>query len=233
MWERGTFGRRLSCCAGVLLASAAFVMVLGPAGCSGSDAEAEQPQVDPRYASADAVLDLFNEAAMEPFDFTAITALFHAENDAQQEMLDMLTALEPMAELDIALAEQFGGAHGMDDSVPLALEEPARIVSRSDRRAVAEFGNVDAETRELHLVEANGRWWISGYTLEYDEEFVENDELKVMAEISSVIGGMIRDFTGRVRSGEFDSPLEAQIELGKELQEKHPDEARRLMNMGN
>ncbi len=57
---------------------------------------------------------------------------------------------------------------------------PATVGSREDRRVVAEFTHQDMfsdeeETFQIHLVEQNDRWWISGYTLERHPHFGKED----------------------------------------------------------
>ncbi|MCA9290405.1 MAG: hypothetical protein KDA25_04705, partial [Phycisphaerales bacterium] len=57
-----------------------------------------------------------------------------------------------------------------------ALPPPAgALVVRSDdgARAIAAYSDADRRPHDLHLVRVGDRWWISGYTFEYDPDVVE------------------------------------------------------------
>ena len=186
------------------------IMVLLSA-CSAEEPEpvaVQPPPVDPRFASADALLEYYNQIAMrEPTaDPAGIFTLLYAETPIQERLVQVYKNSLPLMELDAICWEKFGAGLRPDSKEsPFAPARNSAIMAESGQdRAKARVKENNGQNMDLHLVRYNGRWWISGYTLEYDREFyradVDLDQLergvrylsasapKVVAEIESGTG---------------------------------------------
>ena len=219
MWGR----TRLLSIGAILGGLAAMLIALGPVGCGQAEAEAEaEDEVDPRYSTADAILEQYNQAMSDTLDLDRFLTLIHVENEEQAELLDRLAMLAPLWSLELAMIDRFGEPLGVDRS-HLAAPEPATIVERSDRRAIAEQQTWDNSTSRVHFIETGGRWWVSGYTLEELDLSLEEEDEPFELERMPEVEGTIRHFTSRVRGGEFASLAEAEFMLGMELFKNHPE----------
>lgn len=214
----------------LLLALGACSSCLVMPGCSGEEeasAAESVPVVDPRYASADALVGHYNELAQKPIpDIRRIFTLLYAENDQQQRMIHFYQEAIPTIELDQVIWEQFGrGLFTPSGDAPLAPDkEPARIVERSPQRARAEYRESDGGKADLYLVQVGERWWISGYTLEYDEELKSlREEIDEAERMIKYMGPVAPDIARRVRAGEFRSPDEVGFALGVAMAQRFPE----------
>lgn len=187
----------------------AAVVAICLAGCGTSESPtvAKKPAVDPRYASADAILEHINSLnSQTPDYFPAYVAIIYAENDFQARFLKLMRASVPSYQLLIAAQKRF--------DEPLYPEPPdiygfkssgvARIVERSERRAKATYAA--GTSSDLYLVEIGGRWWLSAYTLEYDPNFKLTPEGMQAAETAlGPMAEMAQDLLRRLDAGEFES----------------------------
>lgn len=167
--------RRL--CLGIVLASMA--------ACSSKESEsvAEAAPVDPRYASADALTAHVDDLMRQMNDgqishARTFLSLVYAETPLQERFNRIASNADPLIALLDSAISRFPDVReafmsGFEESVEdefggVVIYTPARIKSRDDRRAVIHWPESDDPDSELHLVEFDGRWWISGYTFEYD-----------------------------------------------------------------
>jgi hypothetical protein len=204
----------------------AVVPVLALPGCGGgaetTDAAPAAPAVDPRFASADALLDHYNSIAMKGpvIDLAAILDLMHAENDLQRRMLGAMRSMMPMYEIEVAMRERFGeGLNPGEMDASLAPSADAAVIgTRSDRRAEATYTDHDGSTSTLYLVQIGPRWWLSGFTLEHDPDFVSDpDELEKMETMASKLAPVLPPVLARVRAGEFSAAQEVRMAIAMAL----------------
>jgi hypothetical protein len=202
------------------------------AGCgraSNDTDENKKAAIDPRYASADSVLATYNSLVTKsPVEAARALELFYAESPAQQHYLSIAMSTVPLAEWDWFMFEKFGeGASRSAKHPQLSPDAPAVIFERGDRRVKARYKDNDGEEQTLYLVQIGDRWWVSGYTLEYDKTWRQmvgdaegiDENLKKFAE---ACGPVIE----RLKRGEFKSADEARKALGKALVEAVPFKSR-------
>jgi hypothetical protein len=198
------------------------------AGCGGSEPKpAEDAAVDRRFASAEALIEYFNRICYEAevMDPDAVLELYYAESPLQERLLRIERGNIAYARVQHASWQQFGRALARsEDWVPLAPQpQPVEIESRTDGRATALYFDEDAERQTLHLVEAEGRWWISGYTLEYHPSYREIlPELDEIEAVTPVIERISLALIPRIRAGEFASADQAKEEYMRLLREALP-----------
>jgi len=194
-----------------LLTAFATTIIVLLSACSGEDSPpvaVQPPPVGPRFASANALLEHYNQIAMrEPkADRAGIFALLYAETPIQERLVRVYKNSLPLMELDAICWEKYGaGLRADSKESPFAPARNSTIMAESGQdRAKARVKQNNGQNMDLYLVKYNGRWWISGYTLEYDREFnradVDLDQVergvrylsasapKVIAEIESGTG---------------------------------------------
>ena len=180
--------------------------------CSSEESEVNQPPpVDPRFASADALVEHYNDlTTVGKIQLSQVVDLFYAETDIQRQYVDATRVAIPIAELEHALTERFD--LGSDAPSPLAPNEPATITERSDRRAVATFVTARRKMDKLQLVQVGERWWISGYSIEYSPEFIRNRknlDLEKYQRFVRYFAPHAATVKHRLDAGEFEGPGEA------------------------
>lgn len=165
-----------------LLTAFAIAIIVLISACSSEEPESaanQPPPVDPRFASADALLEHYNQIAMrEPkADPAGIFTLLYAETPIQERLVRVYKNSLPLMELDAICWEKFGaGLRPNSKESPFAPARNSAIMAESGQdRAKARVKENNGQNMDLHLVRYNGRWWISGYTLEYDREFYRAD----------------------------------------------------------
>jgi hypothetical protein len=200
---------------GIAALTAAALMPAVLTGCGGGDdAESTEvqavlaPPVDPRFASAEALLDYYNELAMrEPaIDPEPLFDLLYAENDLQKRLIQVAESISLYMRLEQAVWDRFGDT--IEPSAPhpplTPNPQPAQFTSRDSDRATAAEIDAAGKERTLYFVRVGDRWWLSGYTLEYDPgtaEIIENLEGWERAEGAAT--PHIRMIHDRLERGEF------------------------------
>lgn len=123
----------------------ALTLVVLLSGCGGVDEPAaSEAVVAVQYAAPEDVIRAFELAAPHA---EAWSDLCYPESELQRELM------------------RLG-----------ALARPAGAVTlrtRDGTRAVAAYTDAQGRSHDLHLVEAGDRWWISGFTFEYDDDVME------------------------------------------------------------
>jgi hypothetical protein len=186
-------------------------------GCGGAESEAvaQEPQVDPRFATADALLAHYNSiATRDPVNPDAMMELMYAETPAQQQFINLASLMMPLAKLDHAMFEQFGEClEPKDKRHQLSPDEPARMSKREDSRCQAEFTDHAGDKITLYLVRVGDRWWVSGYTFEYDPDIQrtmkESTDLSKYEQELQTIGTVAQSLIARIRASEFKTADEA------------------------
>lgn len=183
-----------------------LVVLIGTsAALPGCGAEAPPPvevvAVDPRFESAEALVSYFNEInRMDPPDFEAEFALYHLENDLQRDLHQIARMMILQHQFETALTDRFGDEHTSSLST---YPETATMTEENGDRAVARAVGKGGK-RELHLVRIGDRWWISGYTHEYDPD-IDADEMPIeeLKKIVAVLQAVVPTFAARVRAGTY------------------------------
>src|SRR5262245_5091253 len=138
-----------------------------PAPGSGAQTPATAPR-DP-FATADGLLAQYNSlTTRDQVDGVGVQALYRAEDDLQKRIIEYNRNWLVMADLDQAMRERFN--EPWNPNVPDAFltpsNEPAQITERSDDHATAKCRTSKNTMKTLYLVKADGRWWLSGRTLQ-------------------------------------------------------------------
>lgn len=197
-----------------LAAALGLVSMAIAVGCSGEDEAAQdsivvqQPSVDPRFATAQGLVDQFNAlTTREPIDIPAVNALYYAENPRQQALCTLNDIMVPLVPLNNAMQERF--KQPIDPSTPTAFvakaNGPAKITQEQGERVTATYKEWDGRTETLQLVKYNQRWWISGYTMEHHPNVknVTDDDLRFMTIVFRGMAAVAPSLIQRIKSGEF------------------------------
>lgn len=233
--------RHRNLAAGHLLAMLALLVLPVHLGCSGEEdapdmAAAQPPPVDPRYATADALVAEFNRmTTTEPVNAAGMLELIYAENQLQRDWLDMGKSMIPIHPLEAAMQKRFKQPliPGMSDAFVPRANKPASITGNQGERATATYKDWDGSTENLQLVKYNGRWWISGYTIEHDDEVknVTADQRLFMTITMRALGSAAPGLTARVEAGEFRSAEAVRSAMQAAIAEygqRNPNDAERM-----
>lgn len=205
----------------VALSIVCAALMFGCSGGSADDATAiAQPEVDPRFESAEALVAHYNSLTTRtPVDAVSALDLFYPENNIQRQYLNVSRSMLAMAEFDQAMFEKFGEGFDPKERRPLlSPDQPASIIQRDGARAQARFIDHDGDEQTLQLVQLDGRWWISGYTLEYNKSLTDAiGDLDRFERSTKAWAEGIRPVIVRLRNGEFSSAPEARKAAGQAL----------------
>lgn len=196
--------------------------------CGGSETEqtaVQPPPVDPRFASADALLETFNHIITQPrVDPIAWHSLIYAENDLQRRLLACMREGVPFDNLEQTVYEKFGEHFTPGrKSPPLAPDKPSRIIEYNDQRVTAEGINTDGKTYKTYFVQIGDRWWVSGYTMEYDPRAKETiDDLDLFERLVALIAAAAPVVLDDIESGEITSVEQARAAFQAELARRAP-----------
>ncbi len=118
--------------------SVAVVVVACLPACGGQDEPtiiAEEPQADPRFTSADALVEYFNElTTTEPANLRRVNELYFGENELQQRLIAHHGNFVGVLELHQALYDRFGRGYfpGQGPASPVSLPT-SQIIDRLGR----------------------------------------------------------------------------------------------------
>jgi hypothetical protein len=226
--------------AGLLTAITAFT------GCSGSAQDpadtvaTSAPPTNVRFASAQDLIDEFNAlTTTEPVNIRALAALYYAENGRQQSLIALLDSVALIVPLDEAMQARF--RQPIDPATPKAFvgraNGPAKLTAGQGERATATYRDWDGSTETLQLVKYNGRWWISGYTVEHHPKLknTTEDDILVMSILYRSIAAIAPPLTARVNAGEFktaDAVRQAMQMAAAQHAVQNPADARTLVEVG-
>lgn len=165
------------------LEAVAIAIIVLFSACSGEESDPvviQPPPVDPRFASADALLDYYNQVVTQQpkVDPREVFSLMFAETPLQERLVALARESLPLMELEDACWEQYGvGLSPGADESPFAPARHRATMTESDAdRAKAMRRRNDGSRAEIYLVRLGNRWWISGYTYEYDRRFKPDEE---------------------------------------------------------
>lgn len=206
----------------------AIVLSLNACGSSGPEEAASQtPTVDPRFATAESLLEHYNHLSMQTpkADVTGIFSLLYAENPRQEQMVRVYKSSLPLMKLDDICWEKFGEGFRPDsEEAPFTPALNAAIMTESNLdRAKAKLKENDGGKIDLYLVNYNGRWWLSGYTLEYDKQL--NGDGADLNQMENAIGNLAAAaplVLSKIKSGEIKSVEQARVAFGAEIMRRGP-----------
>lgn len=234
--------RQLSCALWLVLCGASVLLPLALGGCGGTEAQEVEtpppPPVDPHYASAEALIDYFNaQNSKWPPDVRGINSLFYAETDMQRRVIAALRDYLAVFDFFAAIQERFGSRLEAEviEKLTANSAEHASLKEFKDQRGKAVSTLENGSTRMLYLLQYENRWWISGYSFEYDpklKKLLDNPEaLQDFEKFGHILRGIFETVNTRLRSGQFYSRAEAFVNLEREMELfdiAHPDEAESL-----
>ncbi len=194
-----------------LLTTFAIAIIVLLSACSGEEPDLvviQPAPVDPRFASADALLDYYNQVVMQQpkVDPREVFSLMFAETPLQERLVAVARESLPLMELEDACWEQYGvGLSPGADESPFAPARHRATMTESDNdRAKATRRRNDGSRAEIYLVRLGKRWWISGYTYEYDRRFKPDKEsLDDLERRTRYLAAVAPIVTAEVRSGKF------------------------------
>ena len=219
------------------------IVPIVPGGCSAEDdpvggavAASQQPSIDPRFVSAETLLAEFNRlTTVDPIDVAAVMNLHYAETPLQTELIGVSRAMAPLYALNDAFQSRF--KQPIDPTTPKAFvakaNGPASISQNQGDRATATYKDWDGAMETLQLVKYNGRWWISGYTVEHHPNIktLSEDDRTFITITMRAMGAVASDLTTRLNAGEFANVGAArtalQMAAAAEIQ-KNPADAQRI-----
>lgn len=189
----------------------AIAIIVLLSACSSEERESavnQPPPVDPRFASADALLEYYNHVVTQQpkVDSREVLSLMFAETPLQERLLALYRDSLPLLELDDACWEQYGvGLSPGADEAPFAPARHRATMTESDNeRAKARRRRNDGSRADIYLVRLGNRWWISGYTYEYDRRFKPDKEsLDDLERRTRYLAAVAPIVTAEVRSGKF------------------------------
>lgn len=193
------------------LEAVAVAIIVLLSACSSEERESavnQPPPVDPRFASADALLEYYNRVLTQQpkLDSREYLSLMFAETPLQERLLALYRDSLPLLELDDACWEQYGvGLSPGADEAPFAPARHRATMTESDNeRAKARRRRNDGSGADIYLVRLGNRWWISGYTYEYDRRFKPDKEsLDDLERRTRYLAAVAPIVTAEVRSGKF------------------------------
>ena len=169
-----------------------------------------EPVVDARFATADGLLGHYNQLITgEPVDLRGAYALYYAESEKQSRIIDLMrNSFVDFIELQLAILERFGDDLPFNQAAMIEKQRPQRaaMTRRTDDRCQATASLPDGTEQTIRLVKIGERWWISGYTFEYDPAFAEDmRRIEDYTGTMGHLGPIARTVHARLDAGEFDS----------------------------
>jgi hypothetical protein len=185
-----------------------------------AEAATQQPEVDPRFASAESLLTHYNSiTTRDPVDSNSAFELFYAENDLQRRYIDATRKMTPVAELDYLMFQTFGEGWLTTRKKPmLAPDQPAKMTKVDAQRAEARFVDSEGKSKNLMLVKVGDRWWVSGYSIEHDRDKEVQESLKQIDQldrISTELGAAAPKIAAQIRDGTIKSAKDARQALAQ------------------
>lgn len=207
-------------------AIALALMALVP-GCGGDGEEVAAtvqpaPPVAPRFASAESLLEYFNSLnTATPVRPSEIVDLYYPENAHQERLVRISRDWCAAMELATAPVEYFGQdtidefERNLERRYGVSIEavvgspqmqprpnQPAVISERVEGYVLCKYRDGFGDLHTLYLAERGNRWWISGYTLEYENK-LSPEELEQWDQHAREAAAISHNLLPRLRADEF------------------------------
>lgn len=218
----------------------AIVLSLNACGSSEpDDAVSQTPTVDPRFATAESLIEYYNTIdKTSPEYLSQSLDLYYAETPLQEKIYRYFHNAAIHVEFLNELKDYFGEAlerynreEVLGEPIPTNIKEtplpkkwpPATITEHSGERARAVQKSPYQGTEKMRLVKVGTRWWISGYTWEYEElRDVSEETLDELLDHNAKELSAQQQLLPRLRAGKFKTPKEFYEELYRLMGEPPP-----------
>ena len=222
----------------------AIVLSLNSCGSSEpEDAVSQTPTIDPRFATAESLIEYYNTIDRTSTEYLSQTIdLYYVETPLQDKIYrylhDAVIRVEFLNELKDHFGEsleRYNWEEVLGEPMTTEIKEtplprkwpPASITEHSGDRAKAVQKGPYQGAETMHLVKVGTRWWISGYTWEYEElKDVSEETLDEVLDHNAKQLSAQQQLLPRLRAGTFKTPKEFYEELYR-LMGEPPPHARR------
>jgi hypothetical protein len=201
---------------GATITSVVLFVALPSCESSKPETDAAQPQVDPRYASAEAIVTEYNRLmGQNPPNILGVADITFCETPLQKRLVAVVRDSAQIMDFNRALQDRF------PDAVPsgkmdlnFGAQPPATIVDRMDRRVRAVVKYPNGHLDHVDFVEIGDRWWLSGYTMEY-QPTVERMKASLddWEAFIPAMAAQAPSVTASVRAGRYATPEQARRAL--------------------
>ena len=184
------------------------MLTLSGCGSGESEAVAEEPSDAEQRSSFSTSRDLVTHLNVLTGDGVMrckdLVQLIFAETSFQQQFVGFLQTVAAAEDLNDAVISRFGEPldAARDTTILLSFQNAELVIEKDGRAEIAIEGR-DSSLRKLMLVNAHGRWWISGYTWEYSMSEAEQAELPRRKLVFEVDAHIAPPLLTRLRTGEF------------------------------
>jgi hypothetical protein len=216
---------------------AMFAALAALASCNSSSAAEAGETVDPRFASAEALVEHYNAlTTVAPVKIEPLFEMMYAESELQRRFLAVMQDFFTVGDLMNDAATRFDAEIDTPAfAVEIAPQGAASITEHTGDRALATFKDERGRDETLYLVKIENRWWLSGYTIEYDPETKSmTDNIRLIESMSNLMTKVTPDLRRRLDNGEFGTMDEFQLAMQVAMMGyvmQHPDEFQHLRDM--
>ena len=207
------------------------------------DAVSQTPTIDPRFATAESLIEYYNTIDRTSTEYLSQKIdLYYVETPLQDKIYRYFHDAVIRAEFLNELKDYFGESlerynweEVLGEPMPTNIKErppptkwpPATITEHSGDRAIAVQKDPYQGTAKMRLVKVGTRWWISGYTWEYEElKDVSEETLDEVLDHNAKQFSAQQRLQPRLRAGTFKTPKAYYEELYR-LMGELPPHARR------
>ena len=195
-------------------------IILLLASCQGQTESPAPASATSTSATAEALLETVRSMLLtSPPDTVGFLDLVYAETPLQERIIRWeRLSHEPSQVCNMALAERFGVYSSVAEPFPIWPVDKVTVTSDQAGRAEVSCsdrpreGRTGREDRILYLVKLNDRWWISGYSFEYLDDYspeVVDSALEFIERLAVIRQSRAVEFADAVRAGRFSSFSEA------------------------
>lgn len=212
-----------------LITLGAMACVLSLGGCGNSTAEEPEaplpPVADTRFATLESTLQYYNTVATnDPINFDEMLRLIYPESDLHKRLIEINKQLKPLYELDRLMFQVYGEGWEPGRKKPMsAPDQPAQLVKSEAQRGEATCIDSRGKKETIQFVKIGDRWWVSGYTLEYEPEVRQYlDKIDVMERVAPAIAAAASNVRMYVQSRQIRSAADARKSVVFEAAQKSP-----------
>jgi hypothetical protein len=204
------------------------------AGCGGSETpteatSVEEPAVDPRNATADALVETYNGVISGRHGLDDIMPLVRFEGPEQRQLARVMQAAGPFLRLEQECYETFGQCLMSGQLQPpfATGQAPLQITSRTETTADATQRRSNGETMTYDLVFANGRWWIAGSTFQRRpihtafENASDTIHMRDSIEQAKALGDCAKTVMSAIRQGGIENASDARRKMSSCVDSKY------------
>jgi len=223
-----------------------IAIVLSLNACDSSepeDAVSQTPTIDPRFATAESLIEYYNTIDRTSTEYLSQTIdLYYVETPLQDKIYRYFHDAVIRAEFLNELKDHFGESldrynweEVLGEPMPTNIEErppptkwpPATITEHSGDRAIVVQKDPYQGAAKMRLAKVGTRWWISGYTWEYEQlKDVSEETLDEVLDHNAKQLSAQQQLRPRLRAGTFKTPKAYYDELYRLMGEPPPHASR-------